>query len=1108
MATPTVPPRPSRSSAAAPSGPTAVKDSIPQVPPRPVRKLDPSPSRDLRSPFNEPPNPMGSVNKKQSASNLHQEVPARRPSVTLPSVGQEGSEYASFDVLPPEAHGVKVDDNGSEPVQPEQTRNVSANMPLHAPKASVPQATAKSRIEGVTRTDSTQAAAAGIGKARPDDDVHSPPAESSSALGRVVTNSDDLMRVPSAEQALRSKGSFSRSTPSLHPTTSRPDSIQEGNHELGIPEIGMQIPLYPNAGDVQAPSPAQTQSQFAPGIGFYNDGSQRAHHRRKSSRKEFGPPGSYGMHGHGEQPHDQFEREWIKKHPSQAAIEGFNMHGPPRPETALSSAELNRLVNQANDAGFGTNPDMVGTPGADVAWEATEEYASRRTTPQPSPLPDRKKRDSSGMEPAVQSPLRKASFPFGERPGDSSAIDDDPVIHVEPPAEGKPNKVTGGGYADNAMNFGPSAGNTEEEGGWFDERGDGTPILASDEIMKRPGSAYMQPAVSPEVPHDDYYYESDASHNETSRRNSVRVPSRPSSRPNSMHGEYQGGNLYRFMSHEEHHGSGLHTPLEEIEEYEPLIPEGEEEPKPKPKAIKKRPGLEHHHFPSQDVWEDTPMSLQYSTTVETPEPPREARAEPPPSEDTSTFETPEEEQQRRNKNPNDMWSDSKTLVNKPHARALDEHRPGVQRFPSQDIWEDTPDSMRLVTTVSGPQMDEAKSPPDDRPSTTGVTSSEEEDVRATTGFSRPSVPARPTRRSKLTEEVKPDEVDDGSKDEQTDREAPQTSPDKAKAPAIPERPKPSVPARPARTSRGEHSETNELTKSTSAESAETAKSPPVPKAKPAIPARPAGEKIAALKAGFMSDLNNRLKLGPQAHQPKAREVEEEVVEEQQKAPLADARKGRAKGPARRKPASSPSSVAGVAAEGEEEVKGLGFSMSEPLTMWHIDEKDELQVPTTTAAAPDATAAEVSQAMTEAAVPVPAAAEQEAAAPSSDLPALEKQLSANEAHNTEEPTLTQSMSPERAGSLQMDNIDDRLDEARRSIDEMSHGEGKGDVPSQLDGTNDDLKTVSSADVEAKEMAPTATDKKEEGEVEEKGLKSVVSQAGADEVVESGGVQPSS
>lgn len=672
---------------------------------------------------------------------------------------------------------------------------------------------------------------------------------------------------------------------------------------------------------------------------------------------------------------------------------------------------------------------MVGTPDADVAWEATDEYTSRMNSPRPSPLPtaERKKRSSSGAEPAVSSPLRKTSFPFnkGLVSDDVVVLDDGSVIHVDPP-ERRVNKITGGGPADDTMDLGPRGGNTAEEGGWFDDRGDGTPILASDEVLKRPGSAYMLPAVSPHDPqYDDQLYESD----ETSRRNSLRIPSRPSSRPGSIHGEYQGGNLHRFISHDEHHGSGIHTPLEEIEEYEPLIPEGEEErPKPKAKAALKRPGLEHHHFPSQDIWEDTPNSLQYSTTVETPEPPREAIV-PPPAEKTSTFETPEEEQARRNQNPDDMFSDNKTLVNKPHARALDEGRPGVQRFPSQDIWEDTPDSMRLVTTVSGPQMDEAKSPPDDRPSTTGVDENSEDETRATTGFTsnlRPSIPARPQRKSKLAEEIKPEDV---PKDQQLQREISldkPVSPDKAKPPAIPDRPKPSVPARPARTSKGEQAATEELSQSGAA--------PPIVKAKPAVPARPGGEKIAALKSGFMADLNNRLKLGPQGPTPKAKELEPEAVEEVEKAPLADARKSRAKGPARRKPASSPSAAAA-------EDKSMSFSFSEPFTLWQIDETDELSVPSLVLSSPEGHEAPV------------------------DLPALETQLSVNESHNTAEPPLAEPMSPERAGSPPQATLDEKIIAARDNIDAFTEKEEEVEDP---------VEDATIADVEAKEIAPATTD----------------------------------
>ena len=346
MSTPLVPPRPSRTTASAPT----TKDSLPGVPPRPFRKLDPSPSREMRSPLNELPNPMGSMPKKRSQNNLQTpEVPPRPSMQTIPSIGQEGSEYASFDVLPAEARVVV-----SAQVQaPEQTRNVSSSMPLHAPKASFAQSTAKSRIETVTSTDSTQAAAIGIGKSKPADDVHKVPADLIGSLGRVPTKVDDLKRIPSAEPHLKATSNLSRS-PSLHPVSSRPGSMfNEGNHEQGIPEIGMQIPLYPNAGDVQAPSPAPTQSQFAPGIGFFNDGSARAHVRRKSSRQEFGPPGSYGLHSHGQEPHDHFEREWIAKNPDRAALEGSHSYGTPRPETALTSAELNKLVNQNIDVGMG-----------------------------------------------------------------------------------------------------------------------------------------------------------------------------------------------------------------------------------------------------------------------------------------------------------------------------------------------------------------------------------------------------------------------------------------------------------------------------------------------------------------------------------------------------------------------------------------------------------------------------------------------------------------------------------------------------------------------------------------------------------------------------------
>ena len=382
------------------------------------------------------------------------------------------------------------------------------------------------------------------------------------------------------------------------------------------------------------------------------------------------------------------------------------------------------------------------------------------------------------------------------------------------------------------------------------------------------------------------------------------------------------------------------------------------------------------------------VAAQYQTYVNTPEPAGDEQPSPAKADPSKVFEMPEQEEARKMENPADMTSDEKTFT-KPHFKAgvLDElhGRPGVQRFPSQDIWEDTPDSFHITTTVSGPQMDEAKSPPDDRPTTAGLPGSPEDDAaRSTTGFTqvlRPSIPARPERKSKLAQEIRPEEdsrakevPDLGTNNEQL--------PDRTK-PVIPDRPKPNVPARQARPSHSDDAEGASLAKSTSAKSVtspgdESMTSPPAPKAKPAIPARPAGSKIAALQSGFMNDLNNRLKLGPQGPPPKVKELEPEA--DAPKEPLVDARKSRARGPARRKPAASP-------AAGGADASGLSFST--PMTLWQIDENDELNVASDSA---------------------PEVSEESTAA-------LERALTENEEQNTQEPTmLTKSHSmSEEAGT---------------------------------------------------------------------------------------------
>ncbi|KAG9956869.1 hypothetical protein KCU61_g9511, partial [Aureobasidium melanogenum] len=847
---PKVPPRPARTQER-PADPTM---NAPIIPPRPQRRTERSvsPMRGeyTRSPLNDMPASSPNANGKMySQRNLSaQDLPPRPPSVSLPSIGQEGSEYANL--------------QEEEQAAAEQHRNVSPDLPMHAPTASVPQSTAKSRIQTVTRTDSSQAASHGIGSAG--DSVH----------------------------PLRAKASFSRSNLSLSHEPTEED-------EHGIPEIGLQVPMLKYAGDVQAPTPTPSSKAGTPGISF-NDAAPRNHHRKRSSRQEFhGPPGSYGLHGHRQDPTDQFEKAWYAKHPEELVKE----HRPYDPghapsDWALSSDDLNKLVHQnsGRGLGMGTSPAAIGTPDESIGFMASEAYTSRMNSPKP--LSSLSKRPSSGAPPAVESPLKKESFNLNEISQNDNAMESEAegeVIHIDPPAH-RHSKIHGGGYDPPTVDLGPEGGNTLERGGWVIENGDGIPILASDEVAKNnPEAVYWQPAVSPskERKGNDYYdaYASDSSATGPSRRRS-KEKLRTSS----------GGELARFKSREAQ-PSGAGTPLEEIEEYEPLFPDDDDKPqKPLTVADKvKRPDLARHHFPSQDIWEDVPESLQYQTEVSGPQEPEELTA-------STTFEHPDKEQARKEgNNPEDradfLSQEAKRMAKTGFKPGVsdDMTRPGYKnRFPSRDIWEDSPDSLQLETTVETPQM-------------------EAEDVSSPADIKSPVIPPRPARSSKLSEVSTPEP------EESTKPQVP-ARPAGHQAPVIPERPKPQVPARPAR---------SENTQPQDGASTDRAVSPSAVKAKPAVPARPGGNKFAALKAGFLENLNARLGSGPQAP-PKHEEPTEAPAEE--KAPLADARKGRARGPARRKPAAE-SAAAPAAASG-----ASTLSIGTTFTIFQINDQGDLSVP--------------------------------------------------------------------------------------------------------------------------------------------------------------------
>jgi hypothetical protein len=311
MALPSVPQRPVRSQ----------NIDVPSIPARPRRTIDNSvsPGRDsfARSPLNDPTYlPPGSKQHVSSSlsRSISRDLPQRPPSVTLPSAGQEGSEYAN------------IHDYEEAEAAAEQTKTVSGELPLHAPTASLPASTAKARVAAVTRTDSNSAAAAGIGK---------PSSETSEKRHQQSQLGQELSRSSSAQ-------------PRSRPPSIYKQDVEHDDH--GIPEIGQQIPLLAYAGDVQAPTPGPYSKSI--GGGYTSSQAEgRNHTRTKSGREVFrGPPGSYGMHGHGiVDTKDPFEKAWYDKHPESRAREASGQYGPKIPvdrkEYNLSSADLNKLVH-------------------------------------------------------------------------------------------------------------------------------------------------------------------------------------------------------------------------------------------------------------------------------------------------------------------------------------------------------------------------------------------------------------------------------------------------------------------------------------------------------------------------------------------------------------------------------------------------------------------------------------------------------------------------------------------------------------------------------------------------------------------------------------------
>ncbi|WYZ35536.1 hypothetical protein EsH8_X_000183 [Colletotrichum jinshuiense] len=803
---PVIPPRPSRSQDKEENTNTS---SLPKIPPRPIKRFErsvsPNPDRFAPSPLNESPFSRSPKATRSSPSNgflSTQDPISHRPgSVAMPSVGEEGNEY---DVVN-EGLARSIP---KAPASPEHTRFAAEDLKLHAPKPTVPAQSAKQRVMAVTRTDSDKAASYGIGK-------------------------------PSSEEArpnsLRKKASSS--------AMSQKSESAFGDEEHGIPEIGQRVPMNPNLGDVQAPSPAPGSLPDSA-----RSGTPR-HHSRKHSSRGFNelPPGSYGLHGHtSAPPKDKFEKAWYDKHPDFLKKDCTPSLHDRQNDYAMSSTDLNKIVKETHHrgSGMGTSSAFAGTPSEEVGYLASEEYASRISSPElqriKSPL----------------SPLRD-SHPELSVSGPEDAVDgvDDGTVHVD-------------GTHDRRRSF------VSHDHGH--ENKYTAPILAEDECEKDARPYELLPAVEPPPERTGSAFEIE------------KAPSRPTSRPTSIYNNQSQTEL-------------ASTPLEDVEEYEPLFPENEKDAKKsESEASTWKP---RHKFPSKDVWEDAPDSVNYTAEVSTPEPTENERpssrrrSEVPTENPALAFARKQEELAEQESRGLD------TKEKKPVPLALQQTkaeiaRPAMaNRFPSRDVWEDAPESLMHETVVDTPEP----------------TGEEEDDER----YEKPYVPARPQKKdSESSATAERPSIPERPRPKQN------SSDDKIK-PAVSEKPKPQIPARPAKALPS---------------GAESKEQDAAPKQKPAVPARPVGGKIAALQAGFMSDLNKRLQLGPQA--PKKEEPPAaEAVEEKEKAPLADARKGRARGPQRRAPASKSPAPAPVA-----EVKSAPTLSFSPLrTCWSIGDSGVLEV---------------------------------------------------------------------------------------------------------------------------------------------------------------------
>lgn len=615
---------------------------------------------------------------------------------------------------------------------------------------------------------------------------------------------DVVLEQPTAVHAARTSRSRDASA--------RNSMIIAGKEEDRLPpEIGQRVPMLAHAGDVQAPSPV-------PGSSKRSSSKHRSQHRKSQQ---------YILGGHGDTPIVGD----FGAYPT--GLHAYKQGGT----YSMSSEDLNKSVMEAvHGAGVATTPGLEGTPDEEIAYMATEEWTSRNASPMASPGVGPLRGHQVAQH--IMSPLARGTL----------ATENDEQ-HQLPSIDASQHEVYKGTNASTSSLHVPSGARTPE--GWTglnsvadfqDERHEGTPILASDELNK--STHFLPPAVSPRMSPTLFR-----------RPSKQAVPT--TTKPDEP------------AQDEDDDVSEPTTPVKELEPLFPDSPVDKSKFLQRPRMADKRASSQR--FPSRDIWEDTPDSAQMTYEVKDPEP--EA--------------VEEDEEQQENEKPISQTTGLEDEVES--AKKEQEEEAEAKKILSGDREE------RSVAIASEPPKTDAPPPlPSSRPQ------------------KKPQAPET-TADASETSPISPDSAE-------------------KKAPVLPDRPKPQVPSRPAR----QTSQTSDKGDSTVTSPDGSKPPPPAIKPKPAVPAKVGGG-IAALRANFMNDLNNKLFKGPVA--PKKEEPAEEV-EAKEKEPLDDVRKGRARGPARRKPQTAAESTAPTTST--EPSKSV-CSIFSAVTLFHLGEDGKFSV---------------------------------------------------------------------------------------------------------------------------------------------------------------------